>query len=83
MGHVNRIRARWKDFQLQLRPRLGDSAFKFFQRSPDESAQPALRQTFRQRINWRDAVDVDETFLAALDDFIEYKHIALRPGLMT
>ena len=49
--------------------RLSNVPFEFFQRAPDEPAQPALRQTFRERINRRDAVDVDETFFAAFDDF--------------
>ena len=43
--------------------------YKLFQRAPDQPAQPALRQAFRERIHRRDAVDVDETFLAAFDDF--------------
>ena len=43
--------------------------FKPFQRPPDESAQPPLRQAFGERIDRRNAVDVDETFLAAFDDF--------------
>ncbi len=67
MDHAERIRARREKFQIRRGLRFGDFFFKIFQRPPDESAQPALRQAFRQRINRRNAVDVDETFLAALD----------------
>ena len=49
--------------------RIANLRFKSFQRPPDQSAQPALRQAFGERIHRRDAVDVDETLLAALDDF--------------
>ena len=39
------------------------------QRPPDERAQPALRQTLGERINRRQAVEVDEVLFAVFDDF--------------
>src|ERR1039458_10386370 len=48
--------------------RLFDLRFESFQRPPNQPAQPALRQTLGERIHRRNAVDVDETLLAAFDD---------------
>ena len=64
-----RRRARSEAPCLLCRPRLGDVPLDFFQRAPDQPAQPALRQALGERIHRCDAVEVDETFLAAFDDF--------------
>ena len=49
--------------------RLHDLRLELLERPPDQPAQPALRQPLGERINRRDAVEVDGDFLAGLDVF--------------
>ncbi len=60
--HPHGFRAPRPAVELQARPRLGDERTELLKRSPDERAQPALRQPFRARVNRRDAVEVDGQF---------------------
>src|SRR6266508_3530761 len=53
----------------ELLPRIGDASLVGFQRAPDQRAQLPLGQTFRQRINRHNAVEVNEVFRAGFDDF--------------
>src|SRR6185436_7705915 len=50
-------------------PRIGDMLLKPLQCSEDQGAQPALVNSFGQRVNWRDAIQMKEPFFARFDDF--------------
>ena len=51
---------------LDLRPGVGDVRLELRERPPDERAQPALREAFGERIDRREAIEVDEVLLPAL-----------------
>lgn len=53
----------------RLGERLSEDRFILFQCAPDERAEPTLRETFGERVNGDDAVQVDGGFLARFDDF--------------
>ena len=61
MKHTNRVGAR-------LVPLKGHLRFELLERPPNEGPQPPLRQAFGQRINGREAIDVNEVFVARFDN---------------
>jgi hypothetical protein len=69
MKHANGIGARRENFQIRRGHGSRISVSNFSSVRQMSRAQPALRQALGQRINRRDAVDVDDALLAAFDDF--------------
>ena len=67
--HMDGVRPRREIRQDNAGMRFGNMFLETRQRPPDQPAHETLRQALGERIDRRDAIDVDQKLLAAIDDF--------------